>query len=63
MPAVTERHIDCPYCGEIISVLVDDSVPQQQYVEDCEVCCRPIVLEVTVTTDLDVQVCAHRENE
>ena len=39
--------ICCPYCGEIIEVIVDLSVEQQEYVEDCSVCCRPIVLSVT----------------
>jgi hypothetical protein len=43
--------------------LVDDSLPQQQYVEDCQVCCRPIVLDVTVDPDGDVVVLARSENE
>lgn len=63
MPEVTETSISCPYCGESISVLVDDSLPQQNYVEDCQVCCRPIVLDVTVDLDGDVQVSARSENE
>jgi hypothetical protein len=37
----------CPYCGEIIEVIVDLSVDHQEYVEDCSVCCRPIVMDVT----------------
>ena len=32
----------CPYCGERISMLVDLNVNKQLYIEDCEVCCRPI---------------------
>jgi hypothetical protein len=43
-----EENIYCPYCGEPISVLIDPSVPEQAYVEDCSVCCRPIELTVTV---------------
>ena len=42
-----EHFFQCPYCWEEISFLLDSSVPQQTYVEDCEVCCNPI--EVTVT--------------
>jgi len=34
----------CPYCFAPVSVLVDPSVPQQTYVEDCEVCCYPIAV-------------------
>jgi hypothetical protein len=44
-------------------VLVDDSLPEQNYVEDCQVCCRPIVLGVTVDLDGEVQVSARSENE
>lgn len=36
----------CPYCWEEISVLLDPSVRQQTYIEDCEVCCRPIEFHV-----------------
>ena len=63
MPEVSETNISCPYCGETISVLVDDSLPEQNYVEDCQVCCRPIVLDVTVDLDGDIQVSARSENE
>ena len=53
----------CPYCGESISVLVDDSLPDQRYVEDCEVCCRPIVLGIRVGFNGEVVVTARSENE
>ncbi len=39
-----EYFFACPYCGERISVLIDTSVDSQQYIEDCEVCCRPILI-------------------
>jgi hypothetical protein len=63
MPEISEQPISCPYCGESISVLVDDSLPQQSYVEDCQVCCRPITLDVSVDVDGDVMVSARSENE
>lgn len=37
-----EYFFECPWCGEEISMLVDLTVPSQTYIEDCEVCCRPI---------------------
>lgn len=40
--------IGCPYCGEQIEILVDGSVARQEYIEDCSVCCRPIVMVVAV---------------
>ncbi len=63
MPELNEKGIGCPYCGETITILVDDSLPEQQYVEDCHVCCRPIVLDVTVGADGAIGVSARAENE
>ena len=40
--------IQCPYCGESIEILVDDSAGDQRYIEDCQVCCRPISITVVV---------------
>ncbi|MEM9327162.1 MAG: CPXCG motif-containing cysteine-rich protein [Bacteroidota bacterium] len=37
-----EHFFDCPHCGADISMLIDCSVANQEYIEDCEVCCRPI---------------------
>jgi len=37
-----EHFFQCPYCWEIVSMLLDSSVSKQTYVEDCEVCCNPI---------------------
>ncbi|WP_158974429.1 CPXCG motif-containing cysteine-rich protein [Cellulophaga sp. L1A9] len=39
-----EHFFQCPYCWEEISMLLDTSVRQQTYIEDCEVCCNPIEL-------------------
>lgn len=38
----------CPYCGESIELLIDCSIPEQEYIEDCQVCCRPIQIWATV---------------
>lgn len=40
--ADTEAEVVCPYCGEVVELGLDPgSGAQQEYVEDCEVCCRP----------------------
>lgn len=41
-----EYFFTCPYCWEQISFILDSSVPAQEYVEDCEVCCNPINIRV-----------------
>ena len=40
-----EHFFQCPYCWEEISMLMDTSVSNQRYIEDCEVCCNPIEIE------------------
>ncbi|PNQ73860.1 CPXCG motif-containing cysteine-rich protein [Hanstruepera neustonica] len=37
-----EHFYTCPYCWETVSLMLDSSIPSQQYIEDCEVCCNPI---------------------
>ncbi len=45
---LVERAFPCPHCGAEVSVLLDPSVPGQAYVEDCEVCCRPLEIAYRV---------------
>ncbi len=37
-----EHFFTCPYCWETISMVLDPSEEESEYIEDCEVCCRPI---------------------
>ena len=37
-----EAQITCPFCWETLTILVDLSIPEQDYIEDCQVCCQPI---------------------
>lgn len=43
---MTEHFFQCPYCWEEISMLLDASITEETYIEDCEVCCNPIELKV-----------------
>ena len=43
-----ERKLHCPFCGENISVVVDTSAGSQTYIEDCQVCCQPMQIQVDV---------------
>lgn len=37
-----EHFFTCPYCWQKISFVLDLSINEQGYIEDCEVYCRPI---------------------
>ncbi|MCB1876906.1 MAG: CPXCG motif-containing cysteine-rich protein [Chromatiales bacterium] len=43
--------VTCPYCGENFDTSVDCSAGDQQYIEDCQVCCRPIAMQIEVDFD------------
>jgi hypothetical protein len=39
----------CAYCGETNATTVDPSAGlRQEYVEDCQVCCRPNLLRIEI---------------
>lgn len=44
--------VSCPYCGETVEITLDPgSGSTQQYIEDCQVCCRPWVVSVEYDED------------
>ena len=49
-----EHFFTCPHCWEQISMVLDTSVKEQTYVEDCEVCCRPIQVRYTAEKEMVV---------
>ena len=53
-----EHVISCPFCAESISVLLDPSGGDQSYIEDCQVCCRPIEISFELSGDDAVNVSA-----
>ena len=51
-PAEVEARYVCDSCGEEIVVPIDVTEGRHQdYVEDCPVCCNPMVLHVDITDD------------
>ncbi|MBX2858410.1 MAG: CPXCG motif-containing cysteine-rich protein [Cellvibrionaceae bacterium] len=60
---LAQENIYCPYCGEIITVLVDEQEAGDQYIEDCQVCCRPIVFRVAASETGELIVNVFTEDE
>jgi len=58
-----EVAVQCPYCWEEITLLIDASIEMQEYVEDCEVCCRPIDFVVEVDEQGLAKVDARLQHE
>ena len=55
--------VQCPHCWEHFEALVDPSQGDQEYVEDCQVCCQPILVHVVLDENLTPSVTVRAENE
>ena len=62
MNELESRSVDCPYCGESIELQIDCSITQQRYIEDCQVCCRPINVNVSID-DEEIMIQVTNEDE
>ena len=45
------QSVQCPYCGETFETEIEAAGENQEYIEDCYVCCRPIVFRIEVSAD------------
>lgn len=64
MQAIDEATLECPHCGESISLLLDLTGGTQSYVEDCQVCCQPILVSLWIdSSDEDYHVDLRREQD
>jgi Cysteine-rich CPXCG len=60
---IASQIITCPYCWQTFDVDIDLSVEEQRYVEDCFVCCRPIVIRYRSNLESVVELSVEREDE
>jgi hypothetical protein len=58
-----EKQVQCPYCWEQFTILIDGSEASQEYVEDCYVCCRPINFIVNIDDEDGVDIQARSDND
>ena len=63
MHGIQSQNVYCPYCGECFEAIIDCSVPEQSYIEDCEVCCSPISFQVLVLPGGTCDIQVSHENE
>ena len=38
--------LGCPYCGEVFTTFIDTSQGSFSTIEDCQICCRPMQIDV-----------------
>lgn len=63
-PLDTLIEIECPHCWQSYETSTDLTLGVQSYIEDCQHCCHPIDIRVTVVDDgRDARVEARRPDE
>ncbi len=60
---LAEKSIACPYCGETSEVLIDSTDLDQQYIEDCQICCKPIIFLISKDPEGELEVRVYSEDE
>jgi hypothetical protein len=55
--------VQCPYCGEPFDTLLDLSAGSASYIEDCQICCRPIELGVAVAVNGELESVSVRRTD
>ena len=63
MESLTQLDVVCPYCGESIEVRIEQEEAGQRYIEDCQVCCKPITFNVSMSMEGQLSVSVYDENE
>lgn len=64
MALESDQEFNCPYCAAVISIRIDQTAGKRQaFVTDCEVCCRPMEIEVDIDADGSISFIAKREGE
>ena len=56
--------VSCPYCGELVEIALDPGGgAKQEYIEDCQVCCRPMRIVAQYRRDGSAAVTAEAEDD
>ena len=64
MDIAKEQYFACPYCGSENSIVIDYSAGmKQEFLLDCEVCCRPIIIALKIDGKEVTYFQATKENE
>jgi hypothetical protein len=63
MNPIETVHFSCPWCGKPAETAVDCTGGDQEYVEDCWSCCRPMVIRVALDSDGELCVLVSAEGE
>jgi hypothetical protein len=62
MDDVIPVNYQCAFCGRNNEILVDPTVgSKQSYTEDCEICCTPDLLTVSISSEGEASLSAEAD--
>ena len=47
-----EHYFNCPHCWQNQLKIIDSSIEEQCFIEDCEVCCNPLEFNLRVENNI-----------
>lgn len=47
----TYAEIQCPSCGEVSGLMIDLTSAERSWIEDCQVCCHPMRIDIEVNNN------------
>lgn len=62
MEALQTISLQCPNCWERVEIVVDYEDAEQEIIEDCSVCCSPMIIALHAGDDEELQAEARPEN-
>jgi hypothetical protein len=62
MEALQTVLLQCPNCWEQVEIVVDYEDAEQEIIEDCSVCCGPMIIAITAGDDDELHAAARLEN-
>lgn len=54
MTPLVNYTFSCPYCGELLTFVLETIHGDSSYIEDCEVCCQPIQIQYAIAATGEV---------
>ena len=64
IPTISHREVlQCPYCWQKISFIIEVAYAHQEMVEDCPKCCSPVMLDVRMADDGEITVYNQGEDD
>lgn len=62
MEALQTVLLQCPNCWEQVAIVVDYEEAEQEIIEDCSVCCSPMVIALSAGDDDTLHAVVRMEN-